>query len=56
MKYTVIAKPTIRSKLRLALGKTYYTLLRFIQWKEHEPYAKSFMRIPVWRSHYSGGW
>ena len=42
MKNTVIAKPTIRSKLRLALGKTYYTLLRFIQWKKHEPYAESF--------------
>ncbi len=42
MKNTVIAKPTMRSKLRLALGKAYHTLLRFIQWKKHEPYARSF--------------
>ena len=42
MKNTDIAKPILRLNLRLALGKTYYTLLRFIQWKKHEPYAKSF--------------
>lgn len=42
MKNTSIAKPIQRSNLRLALGKTYYSLLRFIQWKKYEPYAKSF--------------
>jgi vancomycin resistance protein VanW len=42
MNNTNIVKPIQRSNLRLALGKIYYSLLRFVQWEKHKPFAKSF--------------
>ena len=47
MGYTYVEKTKKRSPLRLALGKTFYSLQRYAQWHRFAPFAAEFRSEPL---------
>jgi len=47
MGYNYTEKTKHRSRLRLTLGKTYYSLRRYVQWQKMGPFASEFLNQPL---------
>ena len=47
MGYNYTEKTKHRSRLRLILGKTYYSLRRYVQWQKMGPFASEFLNQPL---------
>lgn len=47
MRHQYVEETKHRSNLRLALGKTYYSLRRYSQWPNYRPFAETFEEEPL---------
>lgn len=53
MTYHYVEETKHRSALRLALGKTYYSLKRYAQWHKFTPFASEFLAEPMEYEYFS---